>query len=183
MPTTTKTNDTVKTTDTLECPIFHQMSSEEYQYVLELFEHKNYQQDKEILSEGLSVQKLWIILHGRCEVVKSQPDGKTRILAVLEKGAVFGEMSFFHPAPHSATVRAITDVEVMRLSRDNFDRLQLLCPSAAFRIAENTTAVLAERLRRMDEWTADRLDGLSANDNQREEWHEFRAKLYTEWEF
>lgn len=167
----------------LECPIFHDMTPDECRNVLELFETETFPMGETILREGLSIQILWIIVRGRCEVVKSTAGGGDRVLACLEQGSVFGEMSFFRSAPHSASVRAMTDVEVLRLSRQSYDQLQKNCPSAAFKIASNTAVVLAERLRRMDEFTGDMIDGGSGNANQREEWQQFRAKLYTEWEF
>ncbi|GAB4145740.1 MAG: hypothetical protein Tsb009_18030 [Planctomycetaceae bacterium] len=167
----------------LECPIFQDMTPEESRLVLELFENETFPQGEEILVEGLSTRILWIILHGECEVVKSTGNGETRVLAHLAQGAVFGEMSFFQPAPHSASVCATTNVEVMKLSREKFELLREQAPLAAYKIAANTARVLAERLRRMDEWTREQFNGPNANEHQREEWHEFRAKLYSEWEF
>jgi len=166
-----------------QCPIFVDMSLEEREQVLALFENEHYPAGETILREGLSIQILWIIVSGRCEVVKVSNGASERSLAVLEQGAVFGEMSFFHPAPHSASVRAVTDVDVMRLSRERYDQLLERTPAAAGKVAVNTAAVLAERLRKMDEWTCELLDGPETNQKTREEWHDFRAKLYTEWDF
>jgi CRP-like cAMP-binding protein len=64
-------------------------------------------------------------------------------------------MSFFHAAPHSASVRALNEVEVLQLSRVHYDELEIACPSAASKIMLNTLKVLSERLRRMDDWTAE----------------------------
>ncbi|MFQ5731947.1 MAG: cyclic nucleotide-binding domain-containing protein [Planctomycetaceae bacterium] len=166
----------------VQCPIFEDMTLEEREHLLALFDHERYSAGETILREGRSIQILWIIVSGRCEVVKNT-NGQERILAVLEQGAVFGEMSFFHPAPHSASVRAMTDVNVMRLSRERYDELLAREPAAAYRVAANTASVQAERLRKMDDWMCDLLDGPDCNARQREEWHEFRAKLYSEWDF
>lgn len=170
-------------THSVECPIFADMTLDDRERVLALFEHESFPTGEEILHEGRSVQILWIIVSGRCEVRKSTSEGGKRVLAELEQGAVFGEMSFFHPAPHSASVCAVTDVEVIRLSRERFEELASHYPSAAFKIAANTAAVQAERLRRMDEWIGRLLEGPNGSPRQREEWDEFRTKLYTEWDF
>jgi CRP/FNR family transcriptional regulator, cyclic AMP receptor protein len=167
----------------LECPLFQEMTPEESRLILELFEHESFPQGEEILEEGLTTQMLWIIVRGQCEVGKSNGNGEHRTLAQLEQGAVFGEMSFFKAEPHSASVRALTDVKVMKLSREKFDQLREQSPIVAYKIASNTAIVLAERLRRMDDWTAELFNKPNANPRQKEEWHEFRAKLYTEWEF
>jgi CRP-like cAMP-binding protein len=95
---------------------------------------------------------------------------------------VFGEMSFFDEAVHSASVRTLSEVEVMRLSRSRFDELTAVCPSAARKIAACTASILADRLRQMDDWVCrlvERPDGAG----HREEWQEFRKKLYSEWDF
>lgn len=167
----------------VQCPIFDDMSLDEREEVLSLFEHEHYPAGETILREGLSIQILWIIVSGQCSVIKSTGDGDDRVLAELEQGAVFGEMSFFCPAPHSASVRATTEVEVLRLSRERFEELAQRSPRCAFKIAANTASVIAERLRKMDGWVYQLLDRPEAHASQREEWREFRSKLYTEWDF
>ena len=164
------------------CPIFSTLSSDEHQRVLSLMKHEEYPEGETILREGLSTQILWIIVRGRCEVIKKMKDGAERQLAVLDEGTVFGEMSFFEPAPHSASIRALSEVEVMRLSREDYDGLQQSDSLAAYKIAANIVKVLAERLRRMDDWTYDLIENTDVA-KHREEWHEFRAKLYADWDF
>ena len=168
--------------DSAGCPIFQDMSLDERQQVLELLERETYPTGETILREGRETQILWIIVHGRCEVVKMMKDGSEQQLAVLEQGAVFGEMSFFVPAPHSASVRTLTEVEVMRLSREKFDQLEQAGATAAYKIAFNTVRVLSDRVRRMDEWNYDLVERPEASQH-REEWREFRAKLYADWQF
>ena len=162
--------------------LFQDMTPRERQDVLALLEQEEYERGETILAEGKSIQILWIIVRGRCEVVKTMRTGSEQELACLEPGAVFGEMSFFNPAPHSASVRAVSDVQVMRLSREHYDQLHREGSTAAYKIAVNTAKVLAERLRKMDDWICElveRPDGVK----HREEWREFRQKLYTDWQF
>ena len=164
------------------CPIFVNMPLAERAEVLKLLEDECYPAGEVILREGNAVQILWIIVHGQCEVIKTTQNGVEQQLAVLEPGSVFGEMSFFNPAPHSASVRTLADVQVLRLRRERYDHLQGICPSAAYRIAASTVAVLAERLRKMDQWTGELVEKPGA-DGHKEEWREFRSKLYSDWKF
>jgi len=161
-------------------PLFENLNLDERQQVLELMEQKVYPQDTEILREGESTQYLWVIVSGQCEVFILRSDKSENRLAVLEPGAVFGEMSFFRQAPHSATVRCMTEVDVIRLSRERFDRLHAVCSSASCKIAANTAGVLANRLRRMDDWVRDFVE---KDNGHKEEWQEFRAKLFSGWQF
>jgi CRP-like cAMP-binding protein len=142
-----------------------------------------YPKDEVILREGKTFQVLWIIARGECEVFKMVKPAVEQRLTVLDAGSVFGEMSFFQPAPHSASVRTLTEVEVMRLSRDEFAKLQETSPSAVHKILVNAVNILAERLRRMDTWTCELFERPDGPDNHRKEWRDFRSKLYTDWHF
>lgn len=164
------------------CPIFREMTLDEREQMLGLLESACFSRGKLIIREGEKNQSLWILVHGRCEVVKSAKKGTERQLAVLEPGAVFGEMSFFESAPHSASIRALTDVEVLRLSRAHYEELRDRQSPAACKIASSVISVIAQRLRRMDEWTCGLLENPNGEDH-REEWQEFRAKLYSGWQF
>src|SRR5579872_1405105 len=97
-----------------KCQLFRGMNVSERHEFLAMLEGKSYAHGTTILEEGESFQFVWVILKGRCQVVKKSRSGEERELWVLEPGGVFGEMSFFNPAPHSATVRALSDVEVVR---------------------------------------------------------------------
>lgn len=164
------------------CPIFRDMTIDERQELLGLLVSQSFAKGKIILKEGDKNQSLWILVHGRCEVVKSAKKGDERQLAILEPGAVFGEMSFFESAPHSASIRALTEVEVLQLSREQYERLRQAQSATACKIASSVISVIAQRLRRMDEWTCGLLEHPNGADH-REEWQEFRAKLYSGWQF
>jgi CRP/FNR family transcriptional regulator, cyclic AMP receptor protein len=164
------------------CPIFQGFTVEEYEQVLALLEQKSFAKGDMILDEGKLKQDLWIVVQGSCEVLKKNKSKSQKQLAILEAGAVFGEMSFFEKAPHSATVRALSAIKLMRLTRENFEILQAKSPSAAYKIAVSVLAVMAQRLRRMDDWICEFVERAEGAEH-REEWHDFRSKLYADWQF
>lgn len=135
-----------------------------------------------ILKEGNSVQLLWIILEGECVVSRSCDVNDERVLALLNTGDVFGEMSFVRTAPHSASIRAVSEVKACCYRREDFQELLDDRPEAAWRITSNIAAVLAERLRRMDTWVCELVDSPSGDDH-RDEWENFRSAVYTNWSF
>ncbi len=165
-----------------KCSLFRGMNVGERHELLALLDGKSYAPGMTILEEGESFQFVWIILKGRCQVVKKTRAGEEKELWILEPYGVFGEMSFFNPAPHSATIRALSDVEVVRLPREKYDHLLRTGSLAAHKLAFNTMGVLIERLRRMDEWIAERIEGDNAPVHK-EEWMDFQSKLYTGWTF
>jgi CRP/FNR family transcriptional regulator, cyclic AMP receptor protein len=141
---------TAATDNTLsKCPLFRGMNSAERQEIIPLLEGKSYAPGTTIISEGESHQHIWIILQGRCHVTKKARSGEARELWILDPGGVFGEMSFFNPAPHSATVQATTEVELAHLSREKFEPLLHRGSVAAYKLAFNTMGVLIERLRKI----------------------------------
>ncbi len=165
-----------------KCTLFRGMNAAERQELQGLLDGKVYPPGAMILEEGESFQHICIVLNGRCQVVKKAKSGEEKELWVLEPGGVFGEMSFFNPAPHSASVRALSQVDVMRLPRDKYDHLLRGGSLAAYKLAFNTMGVLIERLRRMDDWIAERFERNNAPAHK-EEWMDFQSKLYTGWTF
>jgi CRP-like cAMP-binding protein len=166
-----------------KCPMFRGMTPSERQELVGLFDAGSYGPGDLILSEGDSIQRMWILLSGQCRVTKKTASGAEHELSVLEPFGVFGEMSFFHPAPHSASVRALTAVETVCLSRARYDMLLRVGSFAAYKLAFNTMSVLIERLRKMDHWVAERMESPHNNSNHSEEWQDFQSKLYTGWQF
>lgn len=165
-----------------KCPLFRGMTTPERQELMGLLDPAEYGPGDLILSEGDSVQRMWILLSGQCRVTKKSNTGTELELSVLEPFGVFGEMSFFQPGPHSATVRALTPVETASLSRARYDMLLRVGSFAAYKLAFNTMNVLIERLRKMDGWVAGLMERNDAS-KHREEWNDFQSKLYTGWQF
>jgi len=166
-----------------QCPLFWDMTEAEVNEVRRRLKPEVHPKDDVILREGKTFQVLWIIARGECEVFKMVKSNVEQRLTVLDPGSVFGEMSFFQPAPHSASVRAVTEVEVMRLDRAEFEELESVSPAAVKKMLANTVRVLADRLRRMDDWTCELFERPDGPETHRKEWRDFRSKLYTDWHF
>lgn len=169
------------TDDLTACPIFDGLTGDQQRDLMSRMTLETFPADSAILTESQQSRGLWIIKRGRCQVIKAMPDGTSRSLAELGSGAIFGEMSFFQPAPASATVRSMTETEVWGLTTDEYFRLEKEAPIIAHKIAFAISLVLAERMRWMDDWISRCLGGQAPE--KRQEWSEFRAKLYTNWDF
>lgn len=76
-----------------------------------------------IIQQGTPGDFYYVVTAGRCQVVHQDPDGlNERELAQLGVGQGFGEEALVSGNPRSATVRALTEVELMRLSSADFER-------------------------------------------------------------
>ncbi|MGE0608704.1 MAG: cyclic nucleotide-binding domain-containing protein, partial [Pirellulales bacterium] len=121
-----------------QVPIFKNMNDTERRQLLAIAKVQEFSQGEVILRQGKSSQNMWVLIEGECEVIKEPETSHTGEqpvrLALLEPHNNFGEMSFFHPAPHSATVRALTNVRVLRIEREDFEELVQEGCSAAYRL-------------------------------------------------
>jgi CRP-like cAMP-binding protein len=168
-----------------QIPIFRGLDESECRALAEIAEPEVYHPREYILHEGQTSQFLWIVMAGSCEVLRQVRSGegaekRSIQLAVLEPHANFGEMSFFNPAPHSASVRAITPLELLSLSRHRFDALMCQGSPAACKLAYNAVSSLADRIRQLDEFIIDRTRR-DASGRKVEEWEDFRAKIFGGW--
>ena len=93
-----------------------------------------------LLSAGTEGETMLIILDGTVEI--SQQGAKVREMTT---GDTVGELAVFSPAPRSADVVALTDVEVAGLSAGGL-RIVL---SSSVAVAEELLAALAERIREL----------------------------------
>lgn len=132
-------------TDYAACPIFRNLSPAERQAVLRIAHFQTHAHGHTILHQGeLAPSGLWMVRSGTCEVVADVAHGGERQMAFLAPGSVFGELSFFDDAPHSATVRVVEDSELMHLPLGEFGQLEESNPQAAYKLLQNLGRVMAQ---------------------------------------
>ena len=91
------------------------------------------------LRQGEDADALYVVVSGRFAV---EVEGHTEPVAEISHGSTIGEIAFFAGGPRTATVRAIRDGVVVRLTRADFDAISAHSPA----IWTAVTATLAERL-------------------------------------
>lgn len=162
-------------------PVLAGLSAAEWQPLAEAVVLARYRAGATILAEGTQSQNLWVVLEGTCTVSRQGPPGGPGvILAELGPNSQFGEMSFFQPVPHSASVRAQTAVTLLKIPRADFDRLLNHGCCGAYKVAVNLVASLAERLRRMDEWVTELVTAHPTDQPapvRADEWATFRTQI------
>ncbi|KJR43316.1 Cyclic nucleotide-binding domain protein [Candidatus Magnetoovum chiemensis] len=78
---------------------------------------KTYKDGQIIIKEGSFGEGTYVILEGKVEIFKKIEKGKV-VIALLEKGDSFGELSFFDRQPRSASAAAVGDVKLGVIDRD-----------------------------------------------------------------
>jgi CRP/FNR family transcriptional regulator len=81
---------------------------------------ETYKDGQVIIKEGSHGDVTYVILSGAVEVAKSV-DGRNVHIARLEKGDIFGELSYIDREPRTATVTAVGDVQIGLLNKDVLD--------------------------------------------------------------
>jgi signal transduction histidine kinase len=89
----------------------------------------------------------YMILEGEVEVTKSINKSEARLLQTLDAGDFFGEMALIHNAPRAATVTAKTDLVVLELDKESFDKVLKRSSSVALAMVHE----ISNRLRENDE--------------------------------
>jgi CRP-like cAMP-binding protein len=127
-----------------EIELFAELNEGELQEVASHAQIKKTPTDTTIFYEGDPADAVFVVVNGRVKVVTTSSDGKEFILTVLGAGQVFGEMGLLEAAPRSASVITITEVELLIIKREDFDRLIQNSPA----ISRKLMAILSRRLRR-----------------------------------
>ena len=138
--------------------LFDNLTSEDVRQLLPACDELTVSAGQVVFEAGTVELALYVVLEGTAEVDLEPPRAQERIVAELSPGSVFGESSFFHTSPHSATVKARTDVRLLRLNRQLFDNLVQSGNLAALRIAANAAKILAARLQQADRLIVDLLE-------------------------
>lgn len=147
-------------------PLFIGMDPDECSRVLGLAEFHAYPTGKTLIREGTLRRTLHVLLHGECVVVKNTKHGAEHQLAVLNPGALFGEISFFDRGEHSSSVRSISPVEVMELSWENFEELHRECERTACKLSRNMACIMAQRFRKLHSYVNELIDHPAISPNQ-----------------
>jgi CRP-like cAMP-binding protein len=99
---------------------------------------RTYKQGEIIFREGDPATVLYVIKSGRVDITTGN-----RQLATLDVNGIFGEMALIDKSPRSATVTAVTDVELVPVDERQFLFLVGQTPFFALKVMR----VLAGRLR------------------------------------
>ena len=111
---------------------------------------RTYDVDESIFEEGQPGAALFLILDGKVAVEVLRETSTTR-LAVLEKGAFFGEMALLDETPRSATARALEPTRTLALYRNDLNGLVHRDAKTACQIYRLLAGMMAERLRLTNE--------------------------------
>jgi hypothetical protein len=123
--------------------VFADFSDEQLEKFVALLEVQQVRQWAEIVRQGDTGDAMYLILEGELRV-RLMVSGKETILATLQAGEFFGEISLFDSGPRSADVVANKDSLVLRITATAFGNMVANAPELAapflFAIGKTLTA-------------------------------------------
>lgn len=98
-----------------------------------------------LFDQGGPPDAMYLVVAGSLGVYILGPQHERQLIALIEAGETVGEMAVISGLPRSATVIAIRDCELLRLSRAHFDLLQKREPD----LTAGLNRILVHRLRQV----------------------------------
>ena len=118
--------------------LFSQIPGEDLAQVALIATEEAREQGEEIFAEGEAGDALYLVLDGKVRVHRGD-----RQIAELGERECFGEMAILDASPRSATVTAVKDTNLLKISREDFQEIMAEKPEIALGIIK----VLSHRLR------------------------------------
>ncbi len=131
-------------------PIFSLLTTEQAQTIADSVVKRRFRRGELIVEHGRKSNALFILLTGRARVLTADSRGREVILAVLQPGDYVGEMSLIDNEPHSATVRAEVQTDMLILGRPEFSRCLPESSSLAYAILRGLVARLRSADRQIE---------------------------------
>ena len=103
--------------------LFKNLSPEELAGVYKKLRSVKIPRGVKICREGDTGDSIFIIAQGEAEVTKKNQKGEERLLATLKPGQFFGEFGYFAGGSRSASVEAVTDLELLEISKQDMDEV------------------------------------------------------------
>ncbi len=128
-------------------PLFSHVIDSDLEQIASHLIERRYPRNTTIVEEGLAGDYMYIIREGRVKVTKLSDDGREKILEFLDAGSFVGEMALLERAPRSASVKTLTGVRLLALSRNDFLGLLRKSPDLAMAVIQE----LSRRLRTVND--------------------------------
>ena len=131
--------------------LFSTLDDEAVRNVVETAKIVTFRRNELIFAEGDEARELYLVRTGRVAIANRSPDGRSSVIALMEEGDLFGEMSLFDGEGRSADARALEPSELVAVPFPAIRAALELRPQLLWSVV----ALLARRLRATDAALAD----------------------------
>lgn len=130
-------------------PFFIRLNNDVIQKLCNISSIESFNKDDVIIKEGDPGEALYIILSGQANVLKEINIEKQeyKSLGIMGEEEIFGEIALFDNQPRSATVTARTNLSLIKISREDFQKFLTQDTRSASIVLSEVITVLSTRLR------------------------------------
>jgi CRP-like cAMP-binding protein len=131
--------------------LFGDLTPEELQQLADASTTEDLRRGDVLFHEDDEADTLYVVIEGRIAIAKRSIDGRESVVALMEAGDLFGEMSLFEPLGRSAEARALEPSQVLAIGFAPIRGVYERRPELLWGVVE----LLAGRVRSMDVALAD----------------------------
>lgn len=124
-----------------------EFSWKEIEIIARYFNVSRMEKGTRVFQEGDREKYMCLVVGGSVQVIKKDARQQEKVLSVISKGNIFGEMMLFDGEPRSATIIAAERTVLLILSQENLDRLVREMPGLAAKLLWKLGRILSQRLR------------------------------------
>jgi hypothetical protein len=126
-------------------PLFNNMTNYQRRKAILISELNEFKAGELLVEQGKIGRDMYLILSGEAEVTRRDGD-RTRKLATLQAGQIFGEIGYIRETERTADVRAVTDISALRFDYDRMEKDLKFFPNIVAKLNFNISYILGERL-------------------------------------
>lgn len=104
-------------------PFWGTLSASIIQELLPCMEYVKVDAGETLLKQDDPSQAMYVVMKGRLQAVIDQPDGHAAFVGTIGPGEPIGEIQILSGGRHTASVRALSEAELIRLSRETLEKL------------------------------------------------------------
>ena len=124
-----------------QIPVFHELSDRQMREIENLCHKRRYKQGETVFKRLAPGEGMFIILSGSIEIFTKDKSGNKNILAVLNDGEFFGELSLLDSDTRSATAIATQDSHLLAFLRPDLQSFSKRNPQIGNKILFNLNAI------------------------------------------
>ena len=129
-----------------QCPLFADLPERELELIESTSETLDLRRKSRIWEPGAPPTSIYVVRSGIVKVSKVSDEGRELTLHFLTRDHLLGELVLVTEAPHDTVAEAYEDTLLLRIGKDDFQRVMMRCPMLALRVLR----LMGERRQRLE---------------------------------
>ncbi len=126
--------------------LFNNLSKEHIAKIAAKANLTHYKKDSHLFKQNTKREKIFFICQGEIELYIYLPHGEEKRIAYFDRYDFLGEGAIFDNSPHSTNARALSEVIVLEISKEDIISLFSTEPTAAIEVLKNLSTVVQRRM-------------------------------------